>query len=240
MKQSPHNLFYASSQKIKGDYITIDKRELHHVKNVLRIKKGDVVWLTDGAGNQFQTKITKLEDEKIIGSILGKSHVKRPEIIDLELAFVPLKGFRNDIIIEKGTELGVSRFRPFIAKYSIIKQLTERKVDRLKRIALSAMLQSQRLYLPDFAIYDSVDALMKTFDGFDLILLADRQGGHEIPVEGCNILFIIGPEGGLDKIEIQKFESRGVKLLSLGSHRLRSETAAITGIAKILSAYKVL
>ena len=108
-----HNLFYTTAEQIKGDRIIIAKKELHHVKNVLRIKKDDIVFLTDGAGNRYQTEVINLEKDKLTGRILVKEYIKKANQINLELAFVPLKGSRNEMLIEKCTELGVSRFRPF-------------------------------------------------------------------------------------------------------------------------------
>ncbi|MGB3340679.1 MAG: RsmE family RNA methyltransferase [bacterium] len=232
-----HNLFYISARQIKGDHIVIDKKELHHVKNVLRIKRDDIVWLTDGAGNRFQTKVISIERNKLAGQILAKEYVKRANKVNLVLAFAPIKGSRNDIIIEKGTELGVSRFRPFISKYSVIKKLTKQRIERFQRVALSAMLQSKQYYLPDFTIFENIDTLLGTCIDFDLVVLADEQGNQQVPHGARNLLYIVGPEGGFDKPEIQLFKDNGVKLLSLGSNRLRSETAAIVGISKILAAY---
>jgi 16S rRNA (uracil1498-N3)-methyltransferase len=232
-----HNLFYISARQIKGDYIVIDKEELHHVKNVLRIKRGDILWLTDGAGSRFQTKVINIERNKLVGQILAEDHVKRANKVNLVLAFAPIKGSRNDIIIEKGSELGVLRFRPFISKYSVIKKLTKQRIERFQRVALSAMLQSKQYYLPDFAIFESIDTLLDTCIDFDLVLLANREGSLEVPGGVGSILYIVGPEGGFEDVELEKFHSRGAKLLSLGQNRLRSETAAIVGISKILAAY---
>ena len=230
-----HNLFYTTAEQIKGDRIIIAKKELHHVKNVLRVKKGDIVFLTDGAGNVYETKVVNLERNKLTGKILAAEYVKRTSKVNLELAFVPLKGSRTEMIIEKCTELGVSRFRPFISKHAVIKDLDKNKIERFQRIALSAMLQSKQYYLPEFMVFESTDALLRTCIGFDLVMLADQQGDPEIPINGSNILYIVGPEGGFDRLEVQSFKNEGVKLLSLGANRLRSETAAITGLVKILT-----
>lgn len=232
-----HNLFYASSHKIKGDTITIDREELHHVRNVLRVRQGDIVWITDGSGNRYQTKITELGKIKLTAHILEKTYVKRPSTVNLELAFVPLKSSRNNIIIEKCTELSVSKFHPFISKYSVVPQMTEQKAGRLQRIAVSAMLQSQQYYLPDIIISENVDALFAACSDFDLVLVADPKGSLQVPRGAGSVLYIVGPEGGFDDAELEEFQSNGAQLLSLGQNRLRSETAAIVGISKILAAY---
>lgn len=237
MKHSMHNLFYTSIKQVKSDHLIIDQKEIHHVKNVLRIKKGDIVFLTDGAGNRYQTKISSIGKNELTGQILARDHVKRKCRIKLELAFVPLKGSRNEMIIEKATELGVLRFRPFISRYSVVKKITKQRIDRFQRIALSAMLQSKQYYLPDFMIFENIDTLLKTCLEFDLVILADQQGDREVPTDASNILYIVGPEGGFDELEIRSLQNKGVRLLTLGPNRLRSETAAVVGISKILAAY---
>ncbi len=99
------------------------------------------------------------------------------------------------------------------------------------------MLQSQQYYLPDMIINENVDVLLGSFPEFDLVLVADRQGSLEVPRGAGSVLYIVGPEGGFDDAELEGFQGNGAHLLSLGQNRLRSETAAIVGISKILATY---
>jgi 16S rRNA (uracil1498-N3)-methyltransferase len=150
---------------------------------------------------------------------------------------VPLKGHRNDFIIEKGTELGITKFRPFFSRFSVIPHLSVQKLNRFKKIALSAMLQSQQYYMPDVMFMKDFHDVIKTFTHFDLVLVADRNGIQTMPLSARSILYIVGPEGGFCQHEIAHMKNNGATMISLGSHRLRSETAALCGITKILTTY---
>ncbi len=236
MKKSPiHNLFYISPERIADDTIIIGGKELHHLKNVLRKRAGDTIFLTDGDGHRYKGAITKTSRSRIHVELLDKIHIQRTAIVDLTLAFVPLKGVRNDFIIEKGTELGVERFVAFKSMFSAVPGLSSTKLNRLRNIAVSAMLQSQRYYMPDIIYQDNLTMFLKCFNDFDCVLLADRDGEHGIPADIGSILYIVGPEGGFDASEIERFIMHGARLLSLGQTRLRSETAAVAGVVKILT-----
>jgi len=235
-KAHMHNLFYISPEKIVDDIIIIGGKELHHLKNVLRKRVGDTIFLTSGDGYRYKGAITQTSRSQIRVKILDKTHIQRTDVVDLALAFVPLKGVRNDFIIEKGTELGVTRFLPFKSVFSAVPTLSSAKLNRLANIAMSAMLQSQRYYIPQIIYQDNLNTLLKYFNDFDCIFLADRNGKQGLPAEIGSILYIVGPEGGFDDSEIERFSKNGAQLLSLGQTRLRSETAAVAGIVKILAA----
>lgn len=232
-----HNLFYAPAKNISKSEIIIDGEEIHHLKNVLRKKVDDVIFVTDGKGCRYKIKIKNITKSRINTEILDKIYFERNGIINLTLAFVPLKGLRNDFILEKGTELGVRRFLPFISRFAVLPKLNQSKLVRFKKIAINAMLQSQQCYTPEIIFQKDLNNLLKKISDFDLILLSDKNGKLDIPSGVRSVLFIVGPEGGFDDLEIEIFKNSGAKLLSLGSNRLRSETAAICGIVKILSAY---
>lgn len=236
-KFSIHNLFYIPPEKIIDDKIAIEGKELHHIKNVLRKKVGDTIFLTDGEGHRYKVSITQISRSLINAEILDKVHIKRAMIVALTLAFVPLKGLRNDFILEKGTELGVRRFLPFKSIFSAIPTLNSTtKLIHFRNVAISAMLQSQQYYIPEIIYQNEFDNLLKYFSNFDCVVLADRNGKQQIPSGAGSILYIVGPEGGFDDSEIERFTEKDAQLLSLGRTRLRSETAAIAGIIKILAA----
>ncbi len=235
-KPSVHNLFYVSPEKIVSNTIEIGSKELHHIKNVLRKKVGDTIFFTDGMGNRYTGTITHMSRSRVSAEILDKVYVQRANTAALTLAFVPLKGSRNEIILEKGTELGVMKFLVFRSVFSEIPALNNVKLRRFRNIATSAMLQSLRYYMPEIIYHDDINALVNCFDTYDCVLLADRNGKRRILREAGSVLYIVGPEGGFDDSEIEGFKKNGAQLLSLGKTRLRSETAAIAGIVKILAA----
>ncbi|GAG97523.1 unnamed protein product, partial [marine sediment metagenome] len=106
----PHNLFYIPPEEMQRTEIIIDGQELHYIKNVLRKNCGDIIFFTDGRGARLTAKIISITKSAVRTKIVEKEYIKRNNIVGIELAFVPLKGHRNDFIIEKGTELGIIRF----------------------------------------------------------------------------------------------------------------------------------
>ena len=233
----PHNLFYIPPEKIQGNEIIIEDETIHHLKHVLRKNTTNTIFLTDGCGSRFTAEISLITKSKMRAKILKKEKIERNNIIDIELAFVPLKGWRNDFIIEKGTELGIIKFRPFISMCSVITHLSQTKLKRFEKIAISAMLQSQKYYMPEIVFEKDLNELLQTFKNFDLVLLSDKNGESKIPLNARSILYIVGPEGGFDQSEIEIVKKSGAILFSLGPHRLRSETAALCGITKIFTLY---
>ena len=238
--KSYHNLFYAPKEQIFGNKIVIQGDEFHHIKNVLRKRCGDIIFVTDGAGNRFKAKIIDIKTSALTAYVLKTERFKDKNSMELSLAFVPLKGARNNYIIEKGTELGVRIFFLFLSKFSVIREISSQKLARLRKIAGSAMLQSQRFYYPEFIVKQSLLELVDEFENFDLILVADIKGEAKIPVGRRRVLYIVGPEGGFDENELKMLTKHQGVLISLGMNRLRSETAAIVGIIKILTSYKLI
>ena len=232
-----HSIFYIPSDLFSGEQVTIKGPELIHIKKVLRKKVGDRIYLTDGNGCRFAAEITNLGKSLMKARVLHKRHMPRKCRIDITVSFAPVKGLRNDIIIEKGTELGVTRFVAFVSKYSVVKDFSRQKIERFKKIAASALAQSQQYYSPEILFEKNLEALLANTEEYDYMLLADPRGKSEVPRDGRRILLLIGPEGGFADSEMDICEKNGAQLLSLGPTRLRSETAAIVGVSKILAAY---
>jgi 16S rRNA (uracil1498-N3)-methyltransferase len=240
MRDVTHNLFYIPPEKVTGDSLIISGEEFHHLKNVLRKNPGDDLVLTDGLGFRIEARVLKTDRREIIARVLKREPVDPFPTTNLDLALAPLKGTRTDLIIEKGTELGIRRFVFFTSQNSVVKEVTGGKIERYRKIALSAMLQSQRYFLPEFHVHGGTADLLGIVSSYDSVLVADPSGGIDVPPAKKNALFIVGPEGGLSGHELASLIKAGASALSLGRVRLRSETAAVAGIVKILTVFKVL
>jgi 16S rRNA (uracil1498-N3)-methyltransferase len=233
-----HNLFFLPPEQIRPGEIRISGTEFHHLKNVLRKKKGEIIHATDGRGRRYRLAITGILKDQISVRIRDQELVKPESGMRLDLAFVPLKTRRNDVIIEKAIELGVSGFGLFGSRFSVVKRMGDSKIEHLRRVAISAMLQSRRYYLPQMIVHPDPESLIRSFGDYDLVILADPEGRPEIRTQASSILYIVGPEGGFDRSEQARFADHDVQTMRLGPNRLRSETAAICGLAKILAIYK--
>ena len=169
--------------------------------------------------------------------IVEKKLMPRKCSLEITVAFVPVKGLRNDVIIEKGTELGVTGFVVFNSEHAVVRHIGAQKIERWKKIAQSAMTQSQQYYLPDIFYALGIDNILQIGRSYDSIVVSDPGGKREVPLGVRRILLLIGPEGGLSESETDFLLTGGASFMSLGPNRLRSETAAIVGVSKILAEY---
>jgi 16S rRNA (uracil1498-N3)-methyltransferase len=240
MRDETHNLFYIPPEKVSGNSLIITGDEAHHLKNVLRKKLGDVLILTDGLGHRIEARILNSDRREICAEIVKKEKMDLNTPVNIDLALVPLKGTRTDLVIEKGSELGVRRFIFFTSQNSVVDNLSKAKIERYQKIGRSAMLQSQQYFLSGFDVRTKITDLLNMFSSYDSVLVADPSGRLDVPSNDKNILLIVGPEGGFDDRELTSFLKAGAQILSLGAIRLRSETAALAGIVKILAAYKII
>ena len=237
---SDHNIFYTPPHSFDNDQTVIEGQYLRHIKNVLRRKIGDIIVLTDGQGHRYQAQICDMRRDRMTAKVTEQKLMPRKHTLEITLGFVPVKGLRNDSVIEKGTELGVARFFVFSSERAVVKNVGKQKIERWKKIAQSAMCQSRQYYLPEITHVPSLQEMLRIGQGFDLTLLADPGGSGNLPGGMQKILVLIGPEGGFSESEKDMLVRRGASLMSLGPTRLRSETAAIVGVTKILTAYGLL
>jgi 16S rRNA (uracil1498-N3)-methyltransferase len=237
VRNHSHNLFYIARSDINGDEFVVKGEQFHHLIHVMRKGLNDRVMFTDGQANRIDTIITKIDRTRAWFHIFSTKLVDREPGLMLDLAYAPVKGARNELVFEKCTELGVHKYRLFHSKHSIVRQPGRAKCERFRKIIMGAMLQSVRFYLPGLEVHNNMYDLIAQFDEYDRIVLADMEGEKDVPGNAQHVLFIVGPEGGIHDAEKSLLIQAGAQLLSIGNTRLRSETAAIAGITKILTAY---
>lgn len=234
MEKEPHNLFFIKKEQIDNAKIILTGAEFHHIKNVLRKKSGETVYFTDGNGNLYKTDIEQTLNNAMVLHLTETKKIVQEKTLNLDLGLVLLKTGRTDFVIEKGTELGIRRFILFISRYSVIRNLNQPRIEHFKKIALSAMLQSQQYYLPEIVFAEDI---IKEFANYDVVIMGDKEGKDEISPGAKNVLLLIGPEGGFSQEEIEIFRKNNVKSVPFSKNRLRSETAALAGIVTITSYY---
>jgi 16S rRNA (uracil1498-N3)-methyltransferase len=237
---SDHNIFYIPPRFFCTDQVTIEGPHLRHIRNVLRKKIGEPIILTDGQGYHYLAELRDARSRRMTAKILQKRLMPRKFSLGITLGFVPIKGLRNDLIIEKGTELGVSGFIVFSSEHAVVRNIGDQKIKRWNKIAQSAMTQSQQYYLPEVLYLPDLSDILQNFRCHDSILVADPNGIRTTPRAARKMLLLIGPEGGFSGSEKDLLVESGAVLVSLGQSRLRSETAAIVGVSKILTAYGLL
>ncbi len=218
--------------------LEIKDSEFHHLAHVMRTKKGDAIELVNGKGALAIGSVIEVAKDKakiMIESFQTIPHP--PNFIILAQAFC--KQNRMDILLEKGTELGVNQFWLFPGHHSDKKECFPSQMERNHALIISAMKQSGRLFLPEIAYKEKLDTWQKTetahFFYGDLNAEAPlfENEWKQLANKDRPVVFFTGPEGGFSQQEeviLQQLGAHGVKL---HSNILRSETASIMAISLI-------
>lgn len=239
--------FFVKNEAIKEDKIEILGSDVNHIKNVLRLKLEDEIQVCNQETSQnYVCKILKIEQNCIQTKILRKIEAVAEGNIKLHIFQGLPKADKMELILQKGTELGVSEFIPVAFKRSIVKLSGKdelKKIQRWQKITEVAAKQSQRDLVPEVKNVIPVKNICHLVNEYDIMLLAyeeEKQNYIKNELlkikkhkENLKIGVIIGPEGGIDEEEVQILEEAGAKVVSLGKRILRTETVALQ-IASII------
>lgn len=235
------NRFFTEKENISDEIVTIVGEDVKHIKNVLRLNKGDKIVVCDGEAYEYIVEITSLEDALVSGDIIHKELSKSEAPIDIKLYQGLPKSTKMDLIIQKTTELGVKEIVPVITERTVVKlenqKKEQKKLERWNRIALEAAKQSKRGKIPIVRNVLSFKELINHLGNEDFVIVPyedDSMTGAKEILEKCKskkISIVIGPEGGFEKEEISKLKDIGAHVVSLGPRILRTETAGFTAIA---------
>jgi len=211
--------------------VTLTSDEARHLREVLRLKTGDDVKEFDGTGREFRAVVSQARRESAELELGAEIQPPRPESpLKLTLAVALLKGEKFDLVVQKGTELGVNRFIPLVTRYADIRLRDEsdasKRVTRWQRIALEAAKQCGRAVVPEINLPVSFEPLIREEKG--CFLFAER-GGSDLSTDlrTNNFIAIVGSEGGWSDEELDQARTEGVPIVTLGGRVLRAETAAI-------------
>lgn len=225
-------LFY--SIQIEGNFARFDQSESSHAIRSLRMKAGDPIHFTDGKGNRYAGRIGIADAREMTVTI--ESHIHSEKVPSpVHLAFVPTKSSeRFEFMVEKCVEIGVSTITPLLSKNAERKNVN---IDRLQKITLSAMKQSQQLFLPEIrklTKFADFTSHMKDLEKQKYIAYCGEDNlptPNDIrPDEKKPVLILIGPEGDFSKEEYNEALRNGFQGISLGDSRLRTETAGIVAV----------
>ncbi len=227
-------LFY--SPDITQPLHTMDEQESAHCVKVLRLGSGSDVHLTDGRGNLFFGRIADAHPKRCTVEILRREENFGRLPYTLTVAVAPTKNSeRMEWFVEKATEIGISRIIPIQCEHSERRTLN---VERLERVAVSAMKQSVKAFLPLISPLTPLrDVISEPFNGSRFIAHC-RKDADRVPFaasveKGGNVLILIGPEGDFSQEEITFARENGFKETTLGGQRLRTETAALFAVAAV-------
>ena len=228
--------FFIPTENINNDTILINSDDVSHITRVLRMNIGDTLTLCDSKGFDYTAQIEKISQKEILCRIL-KSHKSdsEPNIEVILFQGLP-KSSKMEYIIQKTTELGISKIVPCTLLRCVVKlenaKAEAKKIERWQKIAEAAAKQSGRGIIPEIAsiatLDEAISQLLECDIAFAPYECEDMQNLKSILTSAENpmkIGFIIGPEGGFDIKEIEKLRSAGIKTVTLGKRILRTETA---------------
>jgi len=229
-------LYFTNPDNINDDDAVFDDFEKRHLLRTMRKKINEEINFTDGTGKLYKGKIVQTAPVLKVKSELVEKFEQSSKSFALGIGFI--RHSRMDFIIEKGTELGVNIFYLFASNNS---NYYTKNITHWEKIARQAMKQSLRYFLPQIIPCPSIkifienlfDTKLKFFGAQDAELnLTTFLNGQKLNKKE-KVVFAIGPEGGFDSNETIRLRENNFIPVKLGSHRLRTETAAITAASLI-------
>ena len=207
----------------------LDKSQSHYLNKVMRIKENEFFSLFNNKG-EWEAKILKISkglvEFEIIKQLRQKENMK-----DLWLAFSPIKSNYQNFMIQKATELGVTKFLPIIFDRTIVRSIN---IERLKKIAIEASEQSNRINIPSIEQTQNLESFLNS-NLVNLIFTDLNSTNKKIDKSKLTnkpTCIIVGPEGDFSELEREKILTfKGVQTVKINENILRSETAVISAIS---------
>jgi 16S rRNA (uracil1498-N3)-methyltransferase len=240
--------FFVDPSQIAASRAVIEGAEASHLKNVLRLTRGDTVCLVDGSGFEYRALIDRLLPGRVELSISGRKPSPGVAPIRIDAAQGYLKDQKMDRVVRQLAELGIARFIPLISERAVVRPVAGRSCfrrERWRKISIEALKQCRRGDL--MSIEDSIDfkSLLETGRRYGRCILFWEGGTQaltpqrpaEAAAEAQSVLVALGPEGGFSDQEAAAAEAAGFWIVKLGPRILRAETAAVAACAIVQYLY---
>ncbi len=213
----------------------LDKSQSHYLNKVMRIKENEFFSLFNNKG-EWEAKILKISKGQVEFEIIKQLRQKE-NMKDLWLAFSPIKSNYQNFMIQKATELGVTKFLPIIFERTIVRKIN---VEKLKKIAIEASEQSNRVNIPLIEQTQNLESFLNS-NSVDLIFTDLNSTNKKIDkykLTNKPTCIIVGPEGDFSELEREKILTfKGVQAVKINENILRSETAVISAISIVNYAF---
>ncbi|UYZ63918.1 16S rRNA (uracil(1498)-N(3))-methyltransferase [Hymenobacter weizhouensis] len=224
----PHTFF---APDLAATSYTLPEDESKHAVRVLRLAAGDIVGLVNGRGGVYQAEVEAADAKRCRLRIVSEQQVPR-RAYEAHVAVAPTKNLdRMEWLVEKAVEIGVDTLTFLRCARSERREL---KLERLQKIAISALKQSGQAWLPvlseltDFADFLPITDSATTFIAH--LAEGERTAFSQVAATGAGCCILIGPEGDFTPQEIEAALTRGIRPVTLGASRLRTETAALAAL----------
>lgn len=239
------NQFFVEESQIQGSEIVIEGTDVNHIKNVLRMKPGEEIMVSNGTDKHYICSILTISGEQVVAKIVDIDTNSTELPVKIYLFQGLPKADKMELIIQKSVELGVSEIIPVAMKRCVVKldgKKEKSKLTRWQGIAESAAKQSKRMVIPNISgvmNFKEAVAYAKTLD-YNIIpyefangMEKSKQIVKEIG-QYKSVGIFIGPEGGFDEAEIAYAKENNMQIISLGKRILRTETAGLTALSIIM------
>ena len=240
--------FFVSQETIAGDSVEISGDLAHRISKVLRLRAGDEMALFDGSGTDARVRIDVVTARTVTGSVVERAPGPAEPRVRVSLYQSITKGERFEWLLEKGTEIGVSRFVPLITARAVVRTGGEgNRMERWRRIVVEATEQCERSRVPDIEPPTSFDDALRTATGV-LLLPYEAAGEAERTVQAAidasidelfacdEVSVFIGPEGGYEPAEVERAKEHGALVVTMGERVMRSETAGLVAATLVMHA----
>lgn len=235
---TPKTRLFSADGLLDDSELWLMGEQARYVSRVLRLKTDDSVILFDGSGGEFSAVIKEFTKDRVR---LQVGHRRAREVespLSIHLVQGLSRGGRMDIVVQKSTELGVRRITPVITEFSVVKLDSKKAAKRREhwlKVAQSACEQCGRNTLPEIDVPKKLDTWLESLTGDATTGIMLDPGSREclqtMPATADAVILLVGPEGGLSVNEIQRCRNLGLKAVSMGPRILRTETAALAGMA---------
>lgn len=244
MKEAGAPRFFADPGQINDGVIRITGPDVIHISRVLRLGRGSLLTVLDGRGKSYEAVIRDLDRDEVVCEIIKQLLTTPACPVKVTLVQGIPKGDKMDLIIQKGTELGVSRVIPLLCRRTVVKldgDRVLRKRERWQRIALEAAKQCRRPDVPEVAEPAELDGVLGSLPA-NCTALIPWEEENKVSLKDLlyeikaveEIYVFIGPEGGFTAGEVAGARAAGVRPVTLGPRILRTETAGIAVITMVL------
>ena len=235
MKKKRIQRFHVETIEKNQTHFEITGEQCHYVTRVLRLKAGDQMILFDGSGSEWVAKIIEAKKNRLLVELEKKTTPTRESPIKTTLIQSISRGQRMDAVMQKSTELGVTRIVPVFSKNTVVRMNEDKIKKRIihwKKILISASEQSGRTSIPNLMDPIEFDAeCLKKYKS-DLSIFFDTTGHDSLVGKRKQaITVVIGPEGGFTKDEKQSAIDSGYSIVQSGPRLLRTETAPIMALS---------
>jgi 16S rRNA (uracil1498-N3)-methyltransferase len=221
--------FYAPPEHISAGVVSLDEGETRHLRDVLRLKAGDVVNVFDGEGREFECRIEAIQKRSADLAILKEVDPTAPESnLDLTVCAAILKGDKTDFAVQKLVELGVNRFVPMLTARTDVKTKdAAKRVERWRKIAFEAAKQCGRAKLMLIGDVENFETAIRS-EAESKILFSERDGStFKLESTPTSLTAYLGPEGGWDYAELELAKELNIPISTLKGRIMKADTAAI-------------